>query len=1039
MSLYKKTNRETPVGATKTSPGGIFSFTPIQPGQYVLIATHPTWVFDKSTIEVTVQEGNTELPDNSLVIFGYDISGKVTSEEDPVAGVSFILSGTGKAKNCDANPIKGFNIQSHLCHVNSDNNGKFVFPAVTNGEYKLIPHYAGVQTKFDVQPSEIVFKVYHNSLILPQSFKVTGFTVSGVVLLSANTPLVNAKVFLSGKEVAITDSKGRYSVDKMKSGQYNLKIEAPNVQFDDRTVKISPSSPQLPPLEPSSFKVCGSVTLSSKGTLHYRKVVVENAGGTYRREIDTDPKTGVYCLYLAPGKYQLNVIVTTEERTKGLQFFPLSQSIDVSSQPINDINFLQLKATLSGSVQCLKNSDCSAVSVTLKVIDGITVKTIVAKNSRYEFTEILPGHYEVLIDTDFFCWENPSYKIAVTSERAEVPIFKQTGFSVTFISSHDSAVEFFDPIKSKKEALTLPRGSTRHCVSSPGEYKFIPKSCHVYAKEFYTWDTRNLSPIILSSTEHRHRGKIVSSAAVDGISVKIEAGGDSSIVGPLKAVKNGDSYRYTFDFNANAETTYAITPLSDILLFNPSSLKVMGSNDCNNDIVTFNGDLGKIVSGKISPPLEGVTVQIFGKDKVSPVQTLVTQQDGEYRVGPLDGSVEYTVTAAKSGFAITGPNNNGIFLAHKLAEIIVQVSDNSDDAALQGVLLSLSGGHSYRKNSMTGEQGQLTFNSLSPGEYYLRPMMKEYRFDPPSMMITITEGATLRVKLTGNRVAFSAYGQVISLNGEPEPGLVVEAQGQDGCASLQEETNTEDNGGFRIRGLQPTCVYIIRLKANVEENSHISHTSPFSSNVQAKEDIQGLKFIASHPISRTDLSVRIHTEQLEHYRTLKVKLCREDQPDSPVHIAKIDLQQSGKFSSHNNPGFLIHFPSQQANGKKYFVQLESSLSSALYKYKTIPIYFEANSSFKAIELEFIAERKIDQGEMNQTSVLALPFIMLVALAFLNREKLWIWLNIAVEQWSKSVPVTRTPPPVIPIDPRADDIIVEQIMNINKRKTKPRKT
>jgi len=42
---------------------------------------------------VTVQEGNTELADGSLVISGYDVSGKVTSENEPVTGVSFILFG----------------------------------------------------------------------------------------------------------------------------------------------------------------------------------------------------------------------------------------------------------------------------------------------------------------------------------------------------------------------------------------------------------------------------------------------------------------------------------------------------------------------------------------------------------------------------------------------------------------------------------------------------------------------------------------------------------------------------------------------------------------------------------------------------------------------------------------------------------------------------------------------------------------------------------------------------------------------------------
>lgn len=47
----------------------------------------------KNTVEVIVQEGNAELSDDSLVVFGYDVRGQVTSENEPVSGVSFILFG----------------------------------------------------------------------------------------------------------------------------------------------------------------------------------------------------------------------------------------------------------------------------------------------------------------------------------------------------------------------------------------------------------------------------------------------------------------------------------------------------------------------------------------------------------------------------------------------------------------------------------------------------------------------------------------------------------------------------------------------------------------------------------------------------------------------------------------------------------------------------------------------------------------------------------------------------------------------------------
>lgn len=42
-----------------------------------------------------------------------------------------------------------------------------------------------------------------------------------------------------------------------------------------------------------------------------------------------------------------------------------------------------------------------------------------------------------------------------------------------------------------------------------------------------------------------------------------------------------------------------------------------------------------------------------------------------------------SVTAEKEGFVITGPDSNGVFAAHKLAEIIVQVSDQADNVSLQ--------------------------------------------------------------------------------------------------------------------------------------------------------------------------------------------------------------------------------------------------------------------------------------------------------------------------------------------------------------------
>lgn len=84
-------------------------------------------------------------------------------------------------------------------------------------------------------------------------------------------------------------------------------------------MKISPSSPELPVLIPTAYKVNGKVTLSAKGTLHHRKVSVQNTAATYTKETEANPQTGEFSFYLSPDKYQLSVIVSAEERAKGLQ------------------------------------------------------------------------------------------------------------------------------------------------------------------------------------------------------------------------------------------------------------------------------------------------------------------------------------------------------------------------------------------------------------------------------------------------------------------------------------------------------------------------------------------------------------------------------------------------------------------------------------------------------------------------------------------------------------------------------------------------
>lgn len=97
------------------------------------------------------------------------------------------------------------------------------------------------------------------------------------------------------------------------------------MEFPTIEVRISPGAPTLPDLLPSAFSVCGIVhqleahlpvgVASGSRTVQAvalpAKVQVLNSA--------TEADSGVYCIMLAPGEYQMSVLVSDNEVKKGLK------------------------------------------------------------------------------------------------------------------------------------------------------------------------------------------------------------------------------------------------------------------------------------------------------------------------------------------------------------------------------------------------------------------------------------------------------------------------------------------------------------------------------------------------------------------------------------------------------------------------------------------------------------------------------------------------------------------------------------------------
>lgn len=76
-------------------------------------------------------------------------------------------------------------------------------------------------------------------------------------------------------------------------------------------------------------------------------------------------------------------------------------------------------------------------------------------------------------------------------------------------------------------------------------------------------------------------------------------------------------------------------------------------------------------------------------------------------------------------------------------------------------------------------------------------------------------------------------GKVTLLSGQPKEGVSVEARAE--SKGFYEETTTDSSGTFRLRGLQPDTIYVIKIARKGEvDGIHIERASPESLTVKVR-------------------------------------------------------------------------------------------------------------------------------------------------------------------------------------------------------------
>jgi len=323
----------------------------------------------------------------------------------------------------------------------------------------------------------------------------------------------------------------------------------------------------------------------------------------------------------------------------------------------------------------------------------------------------------------------------------------------------------------------LLKSKSKICLPHQGIYKVTPISCQKFEKNFYYYYTNSTEKLELSPIEFLVEGEIMlhenAKARIekDGLNISIEISEDGkkkkNIYQTLKY--NVTKTQTDFNFYSMPNKNLVLTPVISNtneqfknLLFFPKFKEISVYQDCllDKNALSFELRSGIIIEGQVTPAMENVLVSAYNNKDNEIVAKTLTDSNGYYKIGPLYMENQYNIKATKDGYKIVRNGENSYnFNAEKLSFLRVKIVDTAGKP-LSSVFLSLSSSdRGFKINNNTNSEGYYDFIELFSGEYYIKPLFKEYKFEPSQKLVKIEGGKHYEEIIIAHRIAFSIYGK----------------------------------------------------------------------------------------------------------------------------------------------------------------------------------------------------------------------------------------------------------------------------------------
>ena len=976
---------------------------------------------------------------------------------------------------CD-HSVKKSNI---ICSVKTDQNGKFIFGNVIHGKYNIVAKYSKNNLQFFMRPDLLeVDLTKHSNLLLENSFIFNSVSIRSKVLLSKNKPLESAEVELDGKKLLL-NKNGEFLIDNLSNGNYKLSIKAKNIYYEDRFIKIDLSSKKilesssllnLAEIFPKSFDVCGKVGIKNSNLLSNLAESIKIRcflDNKLYKTISLD-KELKYCIALDINKNYALKAELSDKLSQILRLVPQERKILLSDGPIFDADFEQLEAKLEGIIEFLPNEQIpNDFSVTIKSSDSAWKQNIPIKCSKdkkdkplvaqcsFVLDNLLFGHYQLSTNyDDLYCWKmldnHQTLSINVNSDLQKISI-QQQGFKLRYKLSHkNSVLSLVDKEKNilySRNIIKTSDLSDEICLPKKADYTIRIDSSHRFTDTKSDQDTIDLkSDIFTKNSNQLNLNALKHKVTLDVIYLfnddkdKLTVNKNDLRV----SVKSKDQLIETIHLEQKSELknqiifsgktwlepklSYIFTAESEKVLFESNDKQIeINEDNCELNHLRFDSILGIFIAGKIkAKDLESINLVLKSVKDDSILKEIQISSSSGFKLGPLKAPYSlYSVDLSKSGYQfnilnseVKEGNYNLDYQAVKLGQLKVNIVDVKTKNNLENVLLSLSSeNRQFRQTIRTDSSGLASFDNLKPGLYYLLMMMQEYDFTPNSHPIQITDGFNSNLLVQANRVAFSVFGKVTSINGQAQTDVAVEAIGLKSSEDESEAENEicrlsrenaqvdEHQGAYRIRNLRPGCIYELKIQTKINNSEPRIIPDKFDL-IMGQEDIFDKNFVLVDQMDKMDVSVGFN------YKLVDQVLLKSRKTNNFVRINLFKTNQPNQIlqTVYSPTNSIVYLNALNRDNTQYSLTVELLFPSIISVFGTLTqnqinqiqqlpvldhreISFNTDKAHRHFNFEFKAEQELNtvdilnlRQERYQNVYLTLPLFIILIFLVMNWTK-----------------------------------------------------